>query len=105
MRSLFVIKMEPVLERTLRLAADFKLSQAEASSFYRAPQAFDENSVHPALFAVHGKEHSCVLRADVYSWPVNCAPWSVSKISGTPYRFKASSKAADVASIMLDSRQ
>jgi len=107
MRSLFVIEMEPVLERTSRLAAGFKLSQVEAFPFHRAPQAFDEDVVHPAPFAVHGNGHSGVFEGLSEFVAGKLPPWSVLRISGTPYRLKASSKAATQksASMVLDSRQ
>jgi hypothetical protein len=42
----------------------------------------------------------------VKAWPVNCEPWSVLKISGLPWRAKASSTAStqNAASMVIERR-
>ena len=61
MRSQLIVKTDPVSNRLPGLAAGFQLSQGDALPFHRAPQAFDEDIVHPPALAIHGNGYVGVL--------------------------------------------
>mgnify|MGYP001451750425 CR=1 FL=1 len=85
MRSLLIIEAEPVPERLASLAAGFELPQVDTFPFHRAPQPLDKDVISPpALPSMEmATPASLSVSARVKSWPANCEPWSVLKISGT----------------------
>lgn len=107
MRPLLIVETDSASKRLPGLAVSFRLSQMDALPFHRAPQAFDEDIVHPLALAIHGNGYVGVREGWVNSWLVNGDPWSVLKISGTPYLSMASFKAAmqKPVSMVLENQQ
>jgi hypothetical protein len=75
--------------------------------FRRAPDALDEDVVHPLARPSVEMRTPASISTPMKSALVNRLPWSVLKISGLPYLASASSTAAtrNETSIVFDSRQ
>jgi len=83
MRAPSVVELEVLREAGSSLAAVLVGVQVDLFVLDAAPQPLDEHVVDPAAF-----------RVPSHSSPVNWASWSVSKISGAPWRLRASSSAS-----------
>ena len=66
------------------LADAFVGPQIHLLVFYGAPQPLDEQVVVTAALAVHADCDAIAQAAPSEFLRVNCAPWSVLKISGVP---------------------
>src|SRR6266705_2622757 len=106
MRSSSVVKVEIPADQISRLGDGFVGSQIDLLVFDAFPQPLNEHVVPPGPFAVHADGDAWLASRPVNAAPVNCDPWSVLKISGLPWRAKASSRVSTqkAASIVIDSR-
>jgi hypothetical protein len=106
-KATLVVEGEPFADARSRFEPVGVAPQIDVLVLERAPEAFDEDVVHPAAAAVHGDANAGVGQHRGEGRSGELAALSVLKISGRPYRASASSKAStqNDASLVFDSRQ
>ena len=81
-RALLVVEGHPIRDHQLGREPVAQLPEIHGLVLQRAPQPLDEDVVQPLPATVHRAPRPAACTRPVKAAVVNCAPWSVLKISG-----------------------